>query len=87
MEAHSLLKKQGFDMSSYETTACVKLLGPSLREPNIYKFGTPYKHMFDDFCHKDLDLYPLSSISRFFLLVSQEKKLVREREGIFYLFI
>ncbi|KAL6342840.1 hypothetical protein AAG906_016859 [Vitis piasezkii] len=65
MEAHSLHKKQGFDVSSYGTRAHVKLPGPSLREPNIYEFGTPYKHMFDDLCRKDPDLYPLSSISRF----------------------
>ncbi|KAJ9703052.1 hypothetical protein PVL29_004708 [Vitis rotundifolia] len=70
MEAHSLLKKQGFDVSFYKTGVRVKLPKPSLREPNICKFGIPYKHMFDDLCRKDLDLYPLSSISRFFLLVS-----------------
>ncbi|XWS66279.1 hypothetical protein CRYUN_Cryun05aG0185800 [Craigia yunnanensis] len=57
MEAHSLLKKQGFDVSSYGTGAHVKLPGPSLREPNVYEFGTPYKHMFDDLRHKDPELY------------------------------
>ena len=61
MEAHSLLKKQGFDVSSYGTGAHVKLPGPSLREPNVYDFGTPYKHMFEDLRRKDPELYPLPS--------------------------
>ncbi|RVW84258.1 RNA polymerase II subunit A C-terminal domain phosphatase SSU72 [Vitis vinifera] len=65
MEAHSLLKKQGFNVSSYGTGVHVKLPKPSLREPNIYEFGTLYKHMFNDLSYKDPDLYLLSSISRF----------------------
>ncbi|XP_052181540.1 uncharacterized protein LOC127794475 [Diospyros lotus] len=62
MEAHSLLKKEGFDVSSYGTGAHVKLPGPSLREPNVYDFGTPYKHMFDDLRRKDSDLYNRNGI-------------------------
>ncbi|KAB2083977.1 hypothetical protein ES319_A05G303500v1 [Gossypium barbadense] len=62
MEAHSLLKKQGFDVSSYGTGAHVKLPGPSLREPNVYEFGTPYKHMFDDLRRKDTELYKRNGI-------------------------
>ncbi|MED6222363.1 hypothetical protein PIB30_063585 [Stylosanthes scabra] len=38
--------------------AHVKLPGPSLREPNVYDFGTPYKQMFDDLRRKDPELYP-----------------------------
>ncbi|XP_011035579.1 PREDICTED: RNA polymerase II subunit A C-terminal domain phosphatase SSU72 isoform X1 [Populus euphratica] len=56
MEAHSLLKRHGFDVSSYGTGAHVKLPGPSLREPNVYDFGTPYKQMFDDLRRKDPEL-------------------------------
>ncbi|XP_007010184.2 PREDICTED: RNA polymerase II subunit A C-terminal domain phosphatase SSU72 isoform X1 [Theobroma cacao] len=62
MEAHSLLKKQGFDVSSYGTGAHVKLPGPSLREPNVYEFGTPYKHMLDDLRRKDPELYKRNGI-------------------------
>ncbi|EEF46774.1 RNA polymerase II subunit A C-terminal domain phosphatase SSU72 [Ricinus communis] len=62
MEAHSLLKMQGFDVSSYGTGAHVKLPGPSLREPNVYDFGTPYKQMFDDLRRKDPDLYKRNGI-------------------------
>ncbi|KAK0587866.1 hypothetical protein LWI29_030197 [Acer saccharum] len=62
MESHSLLKKHGFDVSSYGTGAHVKLPGPSLREPNVYEFGTPYKQMFDDLRRKDPELYKRNGI-------------------------
>ncbi|KAI8542390.1 hypothetical protein RHMOL_Rhmol08G0135300 [Rhododendron molle] len=62
MEAHSLLKREGFDVSSYGTGAHVKLPGPSLREPNVYDFGTPYKHMFEDLRRKDPELYKRNGI-------------------------
>ncbi|KAA8542872.1 hypothetical protein F0562_024024 [Nyssa sinensis] len=62
MEAHSLLKKEGFDVSSYGTGAHVKLPGPSLREPNVYEFGTPYKQMFDELRRKDPELYKRNGI-------------------------
>ncbi|XVF75698.1 hypothetical protein PTKIN_Ptkin13bG0207700 [Pterospermum kingtungense] len=62
MEAHFLLKKQGFDVCSYGTGAHVKLPGPSLREPNVYEFGTPYKQMFDDLRRKDPELYKRNGI-------------------------
>ncbi|KAG9441486.1 hypothetical protein H6P81_017340 [Aristolochia fimbriata] len=62
MEAHSLLKRHGFDVSSYGTGAHVKLPGPSLREPNVYEFGTPYKHMFEDLRRRDPELYKRNGI-------------------------
>ncbi|XP_064978923.1 uncharacterized protein LOC135620147 isoform X1 [Musa acuminata AAA Group] len=62
MEAHALLKRQGFDVSSYGTGAHVKLPGPSLREPNVYDFGTPYKFMHDELRRKDPDLYKRNGI-------------------------
>ncbi|XP_027124937.1 uncharacterized protein [Coffea arabica] len=62
MEAHSLFKREGFDVSSYGTGQHVKLPGPSLREPNVYDFGTPYKHMFDDLRRKDPELYKRNGI-------------------------
>ncbi|GAB2236080.1 hypothetical protein Drorol1_Dr00027815 [Drosera rotundifolia] len=43
LEAHNLLKKQRFDVSSYGTGTHVKIPGPSIQEPNIYDFRTPYK--------------------------------------------
>ncbi|XWS39348.1 hypothetical protein CRYUN_Cryun18bG0045000 [Craigia yunnanensis] len=34
----------------------------SLSEPNVYEFGAPYKHMFDDLRHKDPELYKRNGI-------------------------
>ncbi|KAL0909796.1 hypothetical protein M5K25_020694 [Dendrobium thyrsiflorum] len=62
MEAHSLLKREGFDVCSYGTGAHVKLPGPSLREPNVYEFGTPYKQMYDELRRRDPDLYKRNGI-------------------------
>lgn len=62
MEAHFLLKKQGFDVSSYGTGAHVKLPGPSQSKPNVYEFGTPYKQMFDELRRKDPELYKRNGI-------------------------
>ncbi|CAH9074942.1 unnamed protein product [Cuscuta europaea] len=62
MEAHLLLKREGFDVSSYGTGQHVKLPGPSLREPNVYDFGTPYKLMFDELRRKDQELYKRNGI-------------------------
>ncbi|KAF5183183.1 Rna polymerase ii subunit a c-terminal domain phosphatase ssu72 [Thalictrum thalictroides] len=62
MEAHFLLKREGFDVCSYGTGAHVKLPGPSLREPNVYDFGTPYKQMFEELRRKDSELYKRNGI-------------------------
>lgn len=62
MEAHFILKREGFDVCSYGTGTHVKLPGPSLREPNVYEFGTPYKQMFDDLRRKDPELYKRNGI-------------------------
>eukprot|EP00898_Chlorokybus_atmophyticus_P004297 jgi/Chlat1/4869/Chrsp31S08938 len=57
MEAHALLAKHGLIVESYGTGSQVKLPGPSIREPNVYKFGTPYSNMYDELRRKDYDLY------------------------------
>ncbi|KAF0888468.1 hypothetical protein E2562_014272 [Oryza meyeriana var. granulata] len=57
MEAHSLLGRAGLDVASYGTGTHVKLPGPSLHEPNVYDFGTPYNAIYDDLRRKDPDLY------------------------------
>ena len=62
MEAHALLKKHGFDVSSYGTGAHVKLPSPSIREPNVYDFGAPYGRMFDDIKCKDPELYKINGL-------------------------
>ncbi|KAL8474475.1 hypothetical protein ACS0TY_030362 [Phlomoides rotata] len=62
MEAHAVLKREGFDVASYGTGQHVKLPGPSIREPNVYDFGTPYKQMLDELRRKDPELYRRNGI-------------------------
>ncbi|KAF8657954.1 hypothetical protein HU200_059647 [Digitaria exilis] len=57
MEAHSQLGRAGLDVESYGTGTHVKLPGPSLHEPNVYDFGTPYGAIYEDLRRKDPDLY------------------------------
>ena len=87
MEAHSLLKRHGFDVSSYGTGAHVKLPGPSLREPNVYDFGTPYKQMFDDLRRKDPELYPPLSLSLSLLFFFYNLWLLRESPFLSFFFV
>lgn len=72
MEAHNMLLKKGFTVSSFGRasqcydsvpTVCVgtgnqvRLPGPSIDRPNVYNFGTPYTKIFEDLTNKDANLY------------------------------
>eukprot|EP00850_Spirogloea_muscicola_P003201 SM000013S26370 [mRNA] locus=s13:21252:23171:- [translate_table: standard] len=62
MEAHALLARQGLDVRSYGTGSCVRLPGPSARQPNVYSFGTPYSSMLRDLSLKDPELYEKNGV-------------------------
>ncbi|KAM3273502.1 hypothetical protein ACQJBY_043005 [Aegilops geniculata] len=57
MEAHAVLGRAALDVESYGTGSQVKLPGPSMHEPNVYDFGTPYGGIYEDLRRKDPDLY------------------------------
>ncbi|KAI8376183.1 RNA polymerase II subunit A C-terminal domain phosphatase SSU72 [Radiomyces spectabilis] len=57
MEAHNVLSKKGFDVSSYGTGTMVRLPGPSITQPNIYPFGTPYEDVYQELKAKNEQLY------------------------------
>jgi RNA polymerase II subunit A C-terminal domain phosphatase SSU72 len=62
MEAHEVLQKKGFHISSYGTAERVKLPGPSISQPNIYPFGTPYRVIYEELKAKDSKLYSRNGI-------------------------
>eukprot|EP00195_Chlamydomonas_chlamydogama_P012831 CAMPEP_0202895048 /NCGR_PEP_ID=MMETSP1392-20130828/4324_1 /ASSEMBLY_ACC=CAM_ASM_000868 /TAXON_ID=225041 /ORGANISM="Chlamydomonas chlamydogama, Strain SAG 11-48b" /LENGTH=185 /DNA_ID=CAMNT_0049579933 /DNA_START=246 /DNA_END=803 /DNA_ORIENTATION=+ len=64
MEAHAMLKKHDFTVSSFGVGAHVKLPGPSQKEPNSYPFGTPYAQIYEDLVRKSPDLYTRNGLLR-----------------------
>ncbi len=57
VEAHALLKKKGFNVSSFGTSTQCKLPGPSADRPNIFAFGTPYESMYESLKVQNYELY------------------------------
>jgi RNA polymerase II subunit A C-terminal domain phosphatase SSU72 len=62
MEAHDVLQKKGLNVTSYGTAKRVKLPGPSISQPNIYPFGTPYRVIYEELRAKDFELYTQNGI-------------------------
>eukprot|EP00899_Mesostigma_viride_P008668 jgi/Mesvir1/17802/Mv12906-RA.1 len=62
MEAHAALKDHDMNVYSYGIGSSVKLPGASIKEPNVYTFGTPYSQIYDDLKKKDPDLYTRNGI-------------------------
>mmetsp|Transcript_2829 Transcript_2829/g.5250 ORF Transcript_2829/g.5250 Transcript_2829/m.5250 type:complete len:216 (+) Transcript_2829:1403-2050(+) len=57
MEAHAQLQARGFSVDSFGTGAQVKLPGPSLEQPNVYPFNTPYAQMHGELKQQNETLY------------------------------
>eukprot|EP00096_Caligus_rogercresseyi_P015488 TRINITY_DN7919_c0_g1_i1.p1 TRINITY_DN7919_c0_g1~~TRINITY_DN7919_c0_g1_i1.p1 ORF type:complete len:205 (-),score=71.17 TRINITY_DN7919_c0_g1_i1:237-824(-) len=75
MEAHALLGKKGFNVASYGTGEHIKIPGKSIRDPNVYPFGTSYTQIYDDLVKKDKKMYTESGM----LHILDRNRRIKER--------
>ncbi|RKP09400.1 RNA polymerase II subunit A C-terminal domain phosphatase SSU72 [Thamnocephalis sphaerospora] len=57
MEAHCVLRDNGFQVNSFGTGNMVRLPGTAQDRPNNYKFGTPYEQMYTELKSQDENYY------------------------------
>ncbi|XP_058400522.1 RNA polymerase II subunit A C-terminal domain phosphatase SSU72 like protein 3-like [Diceros bicornis minor] len=62
MEAHGILRKNGFRVRSFGTGSRVRLPGSAPNLPVVYDFSTTYKQMYNDLLRKDRQRYTKNGI-------------------------
>jgi len=91
MEAHSQLKKKGYDIESYGTGDRVKIPGKSAKEPNVYPFGTTYQEIHTDLTQKDKKMYTengmLHILSRNIRIKERPEKFQEVKDKEFHLIL
>lgn len=80
MEAHYLLRKEGYDVQSYGTNPVIKLPGPAITSPNEYTYNVTYQEIYDDLACKDRRLYQENGL----LMLMERNMLIKERPEYFF---
>ncbi|KAL0265713.1 UNVERIFIED_CONTAM: hypothetical protein PYX00_011427 [Menopon gallinae] len=80
MEAHYLLRKEGYDVRSYGTNPVIKLPGPSIVSPNEYTYATTYQEIHTDLVRKDERLYQENGL----LMLMERNMQIKERPEYFF---
>jgi RNA polymerase II subunit A C-terminal domain phosphatase SSU72 len=62
MEAHLVLGNAGLRVESYGSGTQVRLPGKTAMEPKIFKFGTPYEHMFHNLALDDAEYFSRNGV-------------------------
>ncbi|KAH3661961.1 hypothetical protein OGAPHI_006140 [Ogataea philodendri] len=62
MEAHKVLKDAGYKVRSYGTGTSVRLPGPTIDQPNVFDFGTPYTSILDKLNTQDLRIHKANGV-------------------------
>lgn len=80
MEAHYLLRKEGYDVQSYGTNPVIKLPGATIASPNEYTYSMTYQEIHNDLTGKDQRLYQENGL----LMLMERNMLIKEHPEYFF---
>lgn len=80
MEAHSILKREGYNVCSYGTNATIRLPGASAGTPNEYAYGITYRDIHTDLVQKDEGLYRANGL----LMLMERNMRIKEAPEYFF---